>query len=343
VTDAAQPAPQPRPSSRRITDEEAVAVQARFRRRAVLVGAGVVLAVLVGAIGLVQGGGNQEGGGDAVVSAAPAFPRPSMGRGSGAVEKDAVAPEPGGRDQAPPGVPVGSVQRQLVRTAQLTVEVGDPAGAVRQVRAAAAGAGGFITEEQTSDTGSWLVLRVPADALDRVVDEIAGFGRVTSRTSQVQDATEEVVDLDARVASQAASVARVRGLLAEARSIGDVVAIESELARREAELDSLTRRLEALRDQVAMSTLTVDLRSPFPAPAPDVRETPGFLDGLAAGWAGLRTVGTAAAAVVGFVLPFLPVLALLGGLGLLGRRVVRSRRATAPAVASGGQGPDATS
>jgi hypothetical protein len=152
----------------------------------------------------------------------------------------------------------------------------------------------------------------------------------------VLDATEEVVDLDARVASQTASVTRVRGLLAEARSIGDVVAVESELARREAELDSLTRRLAALREQVALSTLTVDLRTPG-AVVPQERPAPGFLDGLTAGWEGLRTIGSAAAAVVGFVLPFLPVLGVLGGIGWLARRVVRARRT--PAAADGGSGP----
>jgi hypothetical protein len=213
--------------------------------------------------------------------------------------------------------------------------------AVRQVRTAAASAGGFVTEEQSGDTGSWLVLRVPADVLDRLVDEVAGYGRLTSRTSQVLDATEEVVDLDARVASQTASVARVRGLLAEAGSIGDVVAIESELARREAELDSLTRRLAALREQVALSTLTVDLRGPGAVLPPDIRPTPGFLDGLAAGWEGLRAIGSAVAAVVGFVLPFLPVLAVLGGFWWVGRRIVRGRRtpATAGAGAGGRSGP----
>jgi hypothetical protein len=310
---------------------------ARLRRRVVLVGSGVVLAVLVAAFAIVQGGG----GGDAsdLMAEAPARPVPSIGAESGAAGKGAVAPDAGRSDAPFSGVPIGGVQRQLVRSAQLTIEAADPVVAVRQVRTAAASAGGFVTEEQSGDSGSWLVLRVPSDALDRLLDEVAGFGRVTARSSQVEDATEEVVDLDARVATQTASVARVRGLLTEATSIGDVVAIESELARREAELDSLTRRLAALRDQVALSTLTVDLRGPGAVPSPDLRPAPGFLDGLAAGWEGLRAIGTAAAAVVGFVLPFLPVLALLAGFGLLGRRIVRARRAPAAAGAGGQNGP----
>jgi hypothetical protein len=314
-------------------------VQVRIRRRVVLVGVGVVLAVLVAAFTLVQVGADAGGGASDVMAVAPARPAPSIGAGSAADEKGSAPPEMSGRDAQGQGVPLGAVQRQLVRTAQLTVEVGDPATAVRQVRTAAASAGGFVTEEQSSDTGSWLVLRVPTDALDRLVDDVSGYGRVVSRSSQVLDATEEVVDLDARVATQTASVARVRGLLAEATSIGDVVAIESELARREAELDSLTRRLAALKDQVALSTLTVDLRGPGAVAPPDTRPAPGFLDGLAAGWAGLRAIGTAAAAVVGFVLPFLPVLAVLAGFVLLGRRIVRTRRTPATAGAGGRSGP----
>ncbi|WP_147257147.1 DUF4349 domain-containing protein [Pseudonocardia hierapolitana] len=315
-------------------------MRTKLRRRAVLVGSGVVLAVLMAAVAIVQGA--DSGGGSDVTAVSPSRPVPAIGAGSAAQERgdtDLAAPQAGGKGAQPPGVPIGGVQRELVRTAQLTVDVGDPVAAVRQVRTAAASVGGFVTEEQSGDNGSWLVLRVPADALDRLLDEIAGYGRVTARSSQVLDATEEVVDLDARVATQTASVARVRGLLAEATSIGDVVAIESELARRESELDSLTRRLAALRDQVALSTLTVDLRGPGAATPPETQPAPGFLDGLAAGWEGLRAIGSAAAAVVGFVLPFLPVIAVLAGFALLGRRIVRTRRTAATAGAGGRSGP----
>jgi hypothetical protein len=75
-------------------------------------------------------------------------------------------------------------------------------------------------------------------------------------------------------------------------------------------------------------------------PLPDTGPAPGFLDGLAAGWEGLRAIGSATAAVVGFVLPFVPVLAVLIGFGLLARRIVRARRTPAPA---GGSGPEGES
>jgi hypothetical protein len=321
-------------------------VRAVRGRRAVWVAAAVLPAVLVAAFAVVQLGSRSGTGGAAgeIAAVAPAHPAPVPGSERVTREDGAAglaAPPSRTGDGPVPGVPLGGVQRELVRTAQLGVEVPDPAAAARQVRTAAAAAGGFVTEEQSDDAGSRLVLRVPVAALDRLIDDVAALGRVTARSGQVLDATEEVVDLDARVASQTASVARVRGLLAEAGTIGDVVAIESELARRESELDSLTRRLAALRDQVALSTLAVDLHGPGTAPV-EPRE-PGFLEGLAAGWAGLRAVGSAAAAVVGFVVPFVPVLAVLGGIAWLVRRTVRARRAPARAGGRGGPGPEGES
>jgi hypothetical protein len=312
-----------------------------------------VVGVLAVGTGVVVAGFTAGGSSPAVATVAPAYPSPvpaekggPMNGGAGAHSQRAAgndarsvaAAQEGAAPDKAPGLSTGTVQRELVRTAQVSVEVRDATASSRQVRSAAARVNGFVTEEQSSDTGGLLVLRVPADALDRLIDDIAAVGRVVGRSSQVLDATEEVVDLDARVASQQASVARVRALLAEAVSIGDVVAIESELARREADLDSLTSRLEALRDRVALSTLTVDLRSPGVPPVGD-QPPAGFRDGLAAGWDGLRAAGTAAAAVIGFLLPFLPVVAMLVGIIWLARRVVRTRRAPAAASAGGRSGP----
>ncbi len=229
-----------------------------------------------------------------------------------------------------------STERSLVRTAQLSLDVDDPVVATRKVRAAVAGIGGTVAQEQSGDDTGRLTLRVPAAALDTLIEDVAAFGHPTARSAQVVDATDQVIDLNARVASQQASVVRVRTLLGQARSIGDVVSIESELSRREADLDSLTGRLAALKDQVALSTLTVDLTRVAAAPV-QAAGASGFLAGLGTGWDGLKAVGTGAGAVTGFVLPFLPVLALLAAIGWFGRRVVRGRGVAA--VAGGRSGP----
>ena len=268
------------------------------------------------------------------VDSAPAMAPPGVNAPNSSAESSGALPTL--TPAQPPSAPV-DVERSLVKTAQVSVEVKDVEPVSHQIRATATGLGGFVSEERTGTDDSTLVLRVPADSLDRLVDAIAPLGRITSRYAQVVDATDQVVDLDARVASQKASVDRVRALLSEAKSIGDVVNIESQLTQRQSDLDSLTRRLASLRDKVALSSLTVDIRSAGAAPVP-VAEGGGFLAGLANGWEGLRSLGVGVGGVVGFVLPFLPVLALLLGLYWLVRRTVaRTRRA--PAIAGARSGP----
>lgn len=305
------------------------------KRKAVLVGLVVLVVLAVGLIGIAALGGRDQVTDRAVapeIGHSPGVADSATGgspASSGVAAGAASAPEASAPQPDPGAIPVGGVARSLVRTAQLTVEADDPVAVTRRVRTAVAGVAGTIAQESSGDTGAQLTVRVPFDHLDQLIDAIGGLGRVTNRSAQVVDATEDAVDLGARVASQRASVDRVRALLAQARSIGDVVSIESELTRREADLDSLTGRLAVLKDQVAMSTLTVDLEK-GPAPTETGPQPVGFLAGLAAGWDGLKVVGAAAGTAVGYVLPFVPVLAVALGLIWLGRRVARTRRAARP-------------
>src|SRR5690348_6426565 len=151
----------------------------RLGRRGVLVG--VLLVVVVGVVGIVVFGGRERasdyGSGESAA-------RPGVLDGGGAAARaSAAAPAPA--QAADPGsVPVGGVARALVRTAQLSVEADDPVAAARRVRSAVAGAGGTVSQESSTDTGTQLTIRVPADRLDQLIDSVAGLGHVTHRTSQ---------------------------------------------------------------------------------------------------------------------------------------------------------------
>ena len=70
------------------------------------------------------------------------------------------------------------------------------------------------------------------------LDELAKLGTEESRAVQTEDVTEQLVDLDARLATQRASVDRVRALLARASTIGEVVShrVRADPARGRARL-----------------------------------------------------------------------------------------------------------
>jgi len=265
---------------------------------------------------------------------AEAMPDGDRAGGSGSARFGAQSPAPESKRIAPPGpgdpgLPVdvsgAARDRSVVRNARLELSVGDVAAVSGRLRSVAAGVGGFVASEQSVDRSASFTLRIPAPRLDEVMNQLTAAGKVTARSEQADDVTDQVADLDGRLASQRAGVARIRALLDKATSVGDVVLIESELTQREADLESLQKRLAAVSSQVAMSTLTVALT---PTPAPEAQPAgDGFLAGLAAGWRAFVTASGALLTALGAVLPFALLLALLGGLGLLGRRLLqRSRR-----------------
>jgi len=184
---------------------------------------------------------------------------PESGSGAGsdskALSDTAPAPELGKRIAPPtpgPGDPSQPVDvsgaapdRAVVRTARLELTVGDVAAVSGRLRSLVAGVGGFVAGEQSVDRSANFTLRIPAPRLDEVIGQLAGAGRVTVRSEQADDVTDQMTDLDGRLASQLAGVARIRALLAKANSVGDVVMIESELTQREADLESLQRRSAA--------------------------------------------------------------------------------------------------
>jgi hypothetical protein len=163
------------------------------------------------------------------------------------------------------------------------------------------------------------------------VARLERLGEVRNRFRTAEDVTEEVVDVEARITSQRRSIDRIRALLDQAADIDDVVRIESELAARESELDSLLRRQEELAKLPALATVTVT----FLGPGTDAEEAPvGFVSGLRGGWNALVDAAQVAAAVVGALLPFAIVAAAVGVPAWWG---IHRRRRVAPAA------PDAQS
>lgn len=201
--------------------------------------------------------------------------------------------------------------RSLIYTGDISVRVEDVARAAGQAAALATRYGGFVSGDERSmeadDAVATMVLRIPSENFTTAVDQLGALGEEESRLIRTEDVTEEVIDLESRIATARASVTRTRELMERARSISDIVALEEELADRESRLASLEARHRRLADLTALSTITVMLLSQD-APAP-VEEEPdrGFLAGLRAGWDALTSSLHVLLTVLGVLLPWLLV------------------------------------
>jgi len=266
------------------------------------------------------GAGSAAGSGDGSLQPAAAAPGQAAG-GTGAGEQNA----------AKQGAP--AQRRHVMHTATLHVRVDDVGEAAAGARGVAGRFGGFVADERTESETANLTLKVAVDRLDDALAAVAELGQVTHREQQAEDVTEQVVDVETRIANQRASVDRVRALLDRATTVGEVVQVESELTRRQAELESLENRATALAGQTELATVTVRLAGRGSAGLDGERS--GFLTGLRSGWDAFVVSVTVFLTVLGAILPF--VLAL--GIPVLAVRLAirRRRAATRPA------GPASTS
>jgi hypothetical protein len=262
---------------------------------------------------------------------------------------------------------------KLVKTADVVVEVKILKTAAAQVRSMAEGAGGTVASETTAYTDripvqaagaadstgttttggdaaarrsavlpgeSVLVLRVPVASMDATIERVASVGKELSRTSSAVDVTADLADLGSRVKTQESSVARVRALLAKAASLQEIVMLESELTRREADLEALQARQASLAGRADLSTLTVTLRtpdvaSPDPQPADDDNS---FVGGLKRGWHAVVVSTGVVLTILGALLPLLVVAAVIAVpvWWVLRRRTARRRPSTGPVSAPAG-------
>ncbi|MFF2186970.1 DUF4349 domain-containing protein [Streptomyces sp. NPDC058155] len=252
----------------------------------------------------------------------------------------AAADEDAGKRQSGEGDAVDEkfAKTHVIRTATLSVEVKSVTKALAKARTVALDAGGVVEDETTEridDThvASNVVLRVPEGEYDSVLTELAGTGKLLARSANAKDVTEQVVDVNSRIATQRASVNRVRKLMDQAEDITDVVALESQLNTRQSELEALLAKQASLADRTTMATITLDLSEVAKEEKDSGDGDPGFLDALGGGWDALVTVLRWIIVVIAAILPFVAALAVLFGLWLLFGVRLRSRRTGTPAPA----------
>jgi hypothetical protein len=263
----------------------------------------VVGGTLVVALAACGGGGASDSGGEAAVGEGSA--REVVEPGAA----DAVTDATGAVGIAE--APDEAVDRELITTGNATLAVEDPFEAAEQIADLVEEAGGRVEarDEQAAtddEPGSAsMTLRIPADRVSATLDALDELGEMRDRHVETVDVTGTAQDLDARIEALRTSTDRLRELMAEADRTSDLIEIESELSTRQAELDSKVSERNRLSDEVAMSTLQVDIvaeSSPAAQAEPD-----GFLGGLTAGWSALVNTFNVVVLVLGAITPWLAV------------------------------------
>ncbi len=229
-------------------------------------------------------------------------------------------------------VATAKIPSKIIKEGNASIEVGEYAAVMVQVKAVIEKYEGYIANEDEENnhyrTSNSLVIKVLNDRFEEALNELTALGdKVDYKRVNADDVTEEFVDIQARIKTKRAVEQRYVEILQQAKTIDEILEVEDHLRVIREELESIEGRLKYLDERVKYSTIhltvyqTYDYAStPY---SPDFGDKMG--DAFGGGWEGFLMV------LVGIVYlwPFVLLLIVLLFLLRRWRKKRRARKAAA--------------
>ncbi|HLN60365.1 MAG TPA: DUF4349 domain-containing protein [Symbiobacteriaceae bacterium] len=256
-----------------------------------------------------------------------------------------AAPAPQGAKGASQNAPAqpGSTQaipadRKIILNASFDIRVKDADETINKLDQTVRAAGGYVQDAKQNGTKQQgrtinMTVRIPANQYGAIKDFVRGLGEVTQQREWTEDVTDQYVDLDERIRSKEVHLQQLQKLYAQGGTIKDMMEVEAEIDRVQADLESMKGRMRVLSNRIDLSTFTINLYEPgVPAPiAPPKTVWERMTRGFVSSWNGVVNFTGDLVVFLVSALPVLLFLALIGGAIYLIIRFAQRRMPKRPA------------
>ena len=156
---------------------------------------------------------------------------------------------------------------QLIKKARITVIVKSLDKSVDTVQKIITQKQGYLLSLEQTELNSSIrpsatvQMRVPQNALEITLDELAELGTVQSRNISAEDVGEQIVDFQARLSNLRRTETNLQKIMDKSGSVKDILSVAQELSRVREQIEKITAQLKSLQNQVAYSTITLNLQA----------------------------------------------------------------------------------
>ena len=268
----------------------------------------IIFMVIALAAGCSQGGNSgEEYAGDIEYSN-------ELGDYGSAPQKTVLAnyqPEPK-NEEAP------EISKKVIKTAFLNIQVENLDSTKNAIEAALPRFGAYVAQSDQSNYGGntqvKMTLRVPPESLDPLLNFVeAQAAYMHSKEVTSKDVTEEFVDVESRLENKRRAEQRYREILAQARTVEEILKVEGHLRKVTEEIEAAEGRLRYLSSKTAMSTVKLTFYQPnyLPAEAPGQSYFSKLGASFTAGWKFLQKLILALVRVWPLILILLTIIWLI--------------------------------
>lgn len=227
------------------------------------------------------------------------------------------------------------VDRKVIYTANLRIEVQNYQQAVNDIQTQVSDLGGYIVDSSMQEgtdeesTNGQITARIPQgqfQAFIQIVED--GSSKVVESSVSGQDVTEEYVDLEARLESKQVVEERLLSFMEEAEATEDLLAISDDLANVQGEIEEITGRMNYLENRTDLATVTINIEeNNVSISGDDINTWEQMKDQF---MKSINVVMSVFSGIFVFVVGSLPLLIVLGIIGLAGfliyRKIAKGRQ-----------------
>lgn len=240
-------------------------------------------------------------------------------------------------------------ERKIIRSANLTIEVGNFDEACNNINSIILGIGiiqqtnintsrVYVDNELKLVKNGTIVLRVDKDKFDTVINNLKGIGDVYNLAINGQDVTDRFVDTESRLRLLKLEQSRLEAYLAKLNDLDQIFKTESRLTGIRQEIESLTGNLNKMSSLVELSTITITMNEKYPGSEKITKPLTYGQRLLNKLKASLESTVEFLGDFLVFVVSAIPVLIMLGLFVLLCvyifRKITKKSKATAAAIES---------
>ena len=203
-----------------------------------------------------------------------------------------------------------SIDRKIVRTASLTIQVNDISQALADIAALAAGFEGYVVsssqraDDDDNTASGQISIRVPATQYDAALQKLRELAvKVVYENSNSQDVTEQYTDLQAQLRNYEATEAQYLELLKKAENVKDMLEVQEALSNVRGNIERVKGRIQYLERTSETSLIQVSLTKVKPI-GESTWDVPGILKGAVDG---LIAFGNVLLTILIWLLVFSPV------------------------------------
>lgn len=163
-----------------------------------------------------------------------------------------------------------SVERMVIKNANLSIVVDDPSVSLDQISAMAEEMGGFVvnanlyisqTESGVEVPRGAITIRVPAERLNEALERIQAQSdrEPLSKNLDSQDVTRDYTDLQSRLRNLENAEAQLTEIMGSATKTEDVLSVYNRLVEVREQIEVIKGQIQYYEQSAALSAISVDL------------------------------------------------------------------------------------